>query len=81
MNMRSILKYDTNRINAQCNSSAKKIMKQKVFGNATVRDKPNLLKSEIFFHCFLHISFQTHIVTSQWFVGLHIAPLVYFLSQ
>ena len=46
MNMRSILKYDTNRINAQCNSSTKKNIKQKIFGNATVRDYPNLLKSE-----------------------------------
>ena len=79
--MRSILKYDTNRINANCNSSTKKNIKQKILGNATVRDYPNLLKSEIFFHSFLHITFQTHIVTSQPFAGLQIAPLMYFLSQ
>ena len=60
MNMRSILEYDTNRINAKCNSSTKKNMKQKIFGNATVRDYPNLLKSEIFFHCFLHIFLNPH---------------------
>ena len=50
--MRSILKYDKNRINAQCNSSTKKNMKQKIFGNATVRDYLNLLKTEIFFLLF-----------------------------
>ena len=81
MNMHSILKYDTNRINAQCNSSTKKNMEQKIFENVSVRDYPNLLKNEIFFHCFFHISSQTHIVTSQSLVGLHIASLVYFLSQ
>ena len=59
----------------------KKNIKQKILGNATVRDYPNLLKSEIFFHSFLHITFQTHIVTSQPFAGLQIAPLRYFLSQ
>ena len=51
--MRSILKYDTNRINAQCNPSTKKNMIQKLFGNATVQENPNLWKSEIFFSLFL----------------------------
>ena len=55
--------------------------KKKILGNATVRDYRNLLKSEIFFHSFLHITFQTHIVTSQPFAGLQIAPLMYFFSQ
>ena len=59
----------------------KKILNKKILGNATVRDYPNLLKSEIFFHSFLHITFQTHIVTSQPFAALQIAPLMYFLSQ
>ena len=79
--MRSILKYDTNKINVNCNSSTKKNIKQKISGNATVRDNPNLLKSEGFFHSHLPITFQTHIVTSQPFAGLQIAPLMYFLSQ
>ena len=55
--------------------------KKKILGNATVRDYPNLLKSEFFFYSFLHITLQTHIVTSQPFSGLQIAPLMYFLSQ
>ena len=59
----------------------KKILKKKILGNATVRDYPNLLKSDIFFHSFLHITFQTRIVTSQPFAGLQIAPLMYFLSK
>ena len=62
-------------------SPHKKISNKKIFGNATVQNYPNLLKSEIFFHCFLYISYQTHIVTSQPFAVLHIAPLLYFFSQ
>ena len=34
-----------------------------------------------FFSLFPSYFFQTHIVTSKPFVGLHIAPLMYFLSQ
>ena len=59
----------------------KKIYNKKILGNATVRDYPNSLISEIFFHSFLHITFQTRIVTSQPFAGLQIAPLMYFLSK
>ena len=77
--MRSILKYDTNRINVI--RLQRKIYNENIFENGTVRDYPNLLKSDIFFHSSLNISSQTSIVTSQPFAGLRMASLVYFLSQ
>ena len=74
-NMCSMLKYGTNRINDQCNSHKKKIWHRNIFENATAR-----YYSNYFFHDFLHVSFQTLIVMSQLFVGINIAPFVYFLS-
>ena len=76
-------KIQNNRINAQCNSSTKKNMKlTKQYLEMPLFEITQICWNLRFvFHCFLHISFQTHIVTSQSFVDLHIAPLVYFLSQ